>query len=131
MRRRLELQKGRTDAEESFCDKRNCLLKCVCSLLDTCGFVKTNIKAKLPFAPLRLCLHVCMSFLLVGSRSSFSTDHGRTCTHYNSVFTTAVPRQSICLLNVKTVTMTFNPINFFTQPMFFSSLISVTSTRFL
>lgn len=35
----------------------------------TCGFVTIDIKPNLLLPPLRLCLHVCMCFLLVGNRS--------------------------------------------------------------
>lgn len=35
----------------------------------TCGFVTVDIKPDLLLSPLRLCLHVCMRFLLVGNQS--------------------------------------------------------------
>lgn len=73
-------QRKRTILEISFPLETQCLFKenspfqCVCSLLDTCGFVTIDLKPDFLLLPLRLCLHVCMCFLLVGeSVFSFSS----------------------------------------------------------
>lgn len=48
--------------------KENFPSQCVC-VHYTCGFVTVDIKQDLLLSPLRLCLHVCMCFLLVGNQS--------------------------------------------------------------
>ena len=49
--------------------KRTFHCSCVCSLLDTFWICKIDIRPNFLLPPLRLCLHVCMCFLLVGNPS--------------------------------------------------------------